>query len=83
MVARAAFLIDSESQLGAALRDYERADAGAGAATKESPVSLTFSPPAGGLRAGENVVVVTALDNGRPVTDAEVTVQFSMAAMAS
>ena len=84
VVTSANFLIDSESQLQAALGSYVPPPPGAGAASAinapQANVELTSdpSPP----RKGSNIfrVKVTGA-NGAPITGAEVTVTFFMAAM--
>ena len=81
---RAAFFLDSESQMRAALQDYQTARSPMGAS--EDPVHFDFSvqttpnPP----RTGENVVEVRVRDaEARPVTDADIRVLLSMAPMPS
>ena len=84
IVTSANFLIDSESQLQAALGSFVPPPPGAGAASEmnapQANVELTSdpSPP----RKGSNIfrVKVTGA-NGAPITGAEVTVTFFMAAM--
>lgn len=84
IVTSANFLIDSESQLQAALGSFVPPPPGAGAASAmnapQANVELTSdpSPP----RRGSNIfrVKVTGA-NGAPITGAEVTVTFFMAAM--
>jgi RND family efflux transporter MFP subunit len=84
IVTSANFLIDSESQLQAALGSFVPPPPGAGAASAmnepQANVELTSdpSPP----RKGSNIfrVKVTGA-NGAPITGAEVTVTFFMAAM--
>ena len=84
IVTSANFLIDSESQLQAALGSYVPPPPGAGASSAinapQANVELTSdpSPP----RKGNNIfrVKVTGA-NGAPITGAEVTVTFFMAAM--
>lgn len=84
IVTSANFLIDSESQLQAALGSYVPPPPGAGAASAinapQANLELTSdpSPP----RKGNNIfrVKVTGA-NGAPITGAEVTVTFFMAAM--
>jgi hypothetical protein len=79
----AAFFLDSESQLRSSLQAYETAPAAAG----DSPASrerlaITFRSEPEPPRSGENQfeALVTTPD-GTPVTDAQVTVVFFMAAM--
>lgn len=85
VAAGAAFFLDSESQLRASLQAYEPPPAAA-AATSEAgaPVEIAFRSLPDPPRSGENPleVIVTSPD-GTPVTDAQVTVVFFMAAMPS
>jgi RND family efflux transporter MFP subunit len=79
----AAFFLDSESQLRSSLQAYETPPAaGADAAANRERLSITFRSQPDPPRSGENqfeAVVKTA--DGTPVTDAQVTVVFFMAAM--
>jgi RND family efflux transporter MFP subunit len=88
----ATFFLDSESQLRAAAQGYAAPPAGAPAAPGPPPQAAAAretleirlqsrpDPP----RSGENALEVTARDAaGRPITDADVTVTFFMAAMPS
>jgi len=85
IVTSANFLIDSESQLQAALGSFAPPPPGAGsAAAMNAPANaaeLEFitvpSPP----HKGENTFRVKLTSNGAPVTGAEVTVTFFMPAM--
>jgi Cu(I)/Ag(I) efflux system membrane fusion protein/cobalt-zinc-cadmium efflux system membrane fusion protein len=87
VVTSANFLIDSESQLQAALGSFTPPPPGAGAAAAmsagappEAAIALTTDPsPA---HKGNNTVRVTLTDaSGQPVTGAQVTVTFFMPAM--
>jgi membrane fusion protein, copper/silver efflux system len=86
VVTSANFLIDSESQLQAALGSFVPAPPGAGAAASmngsnppqtNAEFSTIPSPPA----KGRNTVRVKLSTNGAPVEGAEVTVTFFMPAM--
>jgi len=84
IVTSANFLIDSESQLQAALGTFVPPPPGAGAAgamnAPQANVELTTepSPP----RKGDNTIRVKLTDaSGSPISGAEVTAIFSMAAM--
>jgi Cu(I)/Ag(I) efflux system membrane fusion protein/cobalt-zinc-cadmium efflux system membrane fusion protein len=84
VVTSANFLIDSESQLQASLGSFVPPPPGAGAASAmnapQASVELTSqpSPP----NKGSNVFRIKLTDaNGSPITGAEVSVTFSMAAM--
>jgi hypothetical protein len=81
----AAFFLDSESQLRSSLQAYETAPAAAGgaSATRER-LSITFRSQPDPPRSGENQFeAVVKTPDGTPVTDAQVTVVFFMAAMPS
>ena len=82
IVSSANFLIDSESQLEAALGTFVPPPPGAGAEADapagSAEITTNPSPP----RKGSNEVLVTIRDSsGRQVTDAQVSVVFSMPAM--
>ncbi|HEX6975640.1 MAG TPA: efflux RND transporter periplasmic adaptor subunit [Vicinamibacterales bacterium] len=85
VVSGAAFFVDSESQLRAAVQGYqapppETATAGAARESLDIQFRSIPDPP----KSGENVFEVTLEDPaGRPVTDAGVTVLFYMAPMPS
>ena len=84
IVASATFFVDSESQMRAALRNYEPAPPHAEASSRKGGfnISLTFTPTP--PRAGRNVADVRILDAaGQPVTDAEIRLLFYMAPMPS
>ena len=79
----AAFFLDSESQLRSALQAYETPpSAGSEAPAARDRLSITFRSQPDPPRSGENELeaVVTTPD-GMPVTDAQVSVVFFMAAM--
>lgn len=79
----AAFFLDSESQLRAALEGFEATPTGtqaAGAARER--LTITFRSQPDPPRTGENNFEVTVKDaSGQPIADGEVSVQFYMAAM--
>jgi len=85
IVTSANFLIDSESQLQAAMGSFAPPPPGAGAAAAinapanaaEVEFTTVPSPP----HKGENAFRVKLTSNGAPVTGAEVTVTFFMSAM--
>ena len=89
IVTSGAFLIDSESQLSAALGGLQAPSAPAeagpaspddGAAAAQIEVSVKPSPP----RVGPNELTVRLRDtSAKPITDAQVTVTFFMPAMPS
>jgi membrane fusion protein, copper/silver efflux system len=76
------FFLDSESQLRAGLQNYQ-APPGAQAAASTGPaLTITFRPVTDPPKTGENVFEVTVKDpTGKPVTDADVSVQLLMPAM--
>jgi Cu(I)/Ag(I) efflux system membrane fusion protein/cobalt-zinc-cadmium efflux system membrane fusion protein len=86
IVTSANFLIDSESQLQAAMGSYAPPPPGVGAASAmnapQGQVSIEFSTNPATLRRGNNTfrVKLTGPD-GKPVAGAQVTVTFFMAAM--
>lgn len=79
----AAFFLDSESQLRSSLQAYETPPAaGADAAANRERLSITFRSQPDPPRSGENQFeAVVKTPDGTPVTDAQVTVVFFMAAM--
>jgi len=84
IVTSANFLIDSESQLQAALGSFVPPPPGAGAASAmnapQANMELTSDPNP--PRKGSNVFRVRVADtNGTPITDAQVSLTFFMAAM--
>jgi Cu(I)/Ag(I) efflux system membrane fusion protein len=79
----ATFFLDSESQLRASLQGFETppADAGAPSASRQQ-LDITLRSVPDPVTTGENQFEVTVKDpSGKPVDDAQVTVQFFMAAM--
>jgi membrane fusion protein, copper/silver efflux system len=86
VVTSANFLVDSESQLQAALGAFAPPppDAGAGAAMNQSKspeVEVEFSTSPSPPWKGKNTFRVKLMENGAPVSGAEVTVTFFMPAM--
>jgi RND family efflux transporter MFP subunit len=81
----AAFFLDSESQLRSSLQAYETAPAAAaGSSASRERLSITFRSQPEPPRSGENQFeAVVKTPDGTPVTDAQVTVVFFMAAMPS
>jgi hypothetical protein len=81
----AAFFLDSESQLRAAVRGFEapQSPRAAGAAPQER-LGITFRSDPDPPRSGDNLLEVSVRDApGQPVADADVSVTFFMAAMPS
>ena len=77
----ATFFLDSESQLRASLQGYEAPQAGAGAAPTQQ-LDITFHSVPDPAKVGENQFEIMVKDpSGKPIADAEVAVQFFMAAM--
>jgi len=85
IVTSANFLIDSESQLQAALGSFAPPPPGAGAAAAMNAPSgqanLEFTSQPSPPHKGDNIFRVKLSTNGTPVTGAEVTVTFFMPAM--
>jgi RND family efflux transporter MFP subunit len=82
IVSSANFLVDSESQLQAALGTFAPPPPGASAAANAPSGSLELAIHPNPPRKGTNEVLVTVRDSaGRLVTDAQVTVVFFMPAM--
>ena len=78
----AAFFLDSESQLRAAVQSYQAAPAQAAGGSAAANVDITFSPQPDPPRAGENTFEVIVRDaSGQPIADADVSVTFFMPAM--
>ena len=79
----AAFFLDSESQLRAAVQSYQAApDQAAGATTQAERIDITFRSQPDPPRTGENTFEVTVRDaSGQPIPDADVSVTFFMPAM--
>jgi RND family efflux transporter MFP subunit len=77
----ATFFLDSESQLRASLQGYE-ASAAPTEAAAPAGTQITFRTSPDPLKAGDNQLEVTVKNaQGKPINDAEVTVQFFMPAM--
>lgn len=78
----ATFFLDSESQLRASLQGYEPVPAQEGAPSVASNVDITFRTAPDPPKTGENQFEAVVKDAaGKPVDDAEVSVQFFMPAM--
>ena len=77
----ATFFLDSESQLRASLQGYEATAAPTGAAASAG-TQITFRTVPDPPKTGDNQLEATVKDaSGKPIDDAEVTVQFFMPAM--
>jgi Cu(I)/Ag(I) efflux system membrane fusion protein/cobalt-zinc-cadmium efflux system membrane fusion protein len=77
----AAFFLDSESQLRASLQGYEASAAPTGTAAPAG-TQITFRTVPDPAKTGDNELEATVKDaGGKPIDDAEVTVQFFMPAM--
>jgi hypothetical protein len=81
----ATFFLDSESQLRAAVRGFEAPRSPqASASAPQQRLDVMFGSDPDPLRAGDNALEVSVMDPaGEPVTDADVSVTFFMAAMPS
>jgi len=81
----ATFFLDSESQLRAAVRGFEAPQSPqASTSAPRERLDITFGSDPDPLRAGDNVLEVSVKDQaGQPLTDADVSVTFFMAAMPS
>lgn len=81
----AAFFLDSESQLRSSLQAYEAPPStGAAGSENRARLSITFRSQPDPPQSGENQLeAVVKTPDGTPVTDAQVTVVFFMAAMPS
>jgi len=78
----ATFFLDSESQLRASLQGYEPPPTTAGAPVAAAKVDIAFRTDPDPPRAGDNRFEVFVKDAaGKPIDDAEVTVQLYMPAM--
>ena len=76
----ATFFLDSESQLRASIQGYEQQPTGTAAPAQQLDITLRSVPDP--PKSGENQFEVTVKDaSGKPVDDAQVSVQFFMAAM--
>jgi len=84
VVSRGTFLLDSESQLRAALEGYSSSTSTSQSSDKRPQSTLNVSMDPDPARVGENHVRVEMLDaHNMPVTDASVVVRFYMAPMPS
>jgi membrane fusion protein, copper/silver efflux system len=83
IISSANFLIDSQSQLQAAIGDFAPPPPGAGTSAAAAPqVTIAMTTKPDPPYKGHNVVSVKLRDpGGRPVTGAQVSVSFFMAAM--
>jgi RND family efflux transporter MFP subunit len=78
----AAFFLDSESQLRASLQSYEPAQASGGAAPATQGADITLRTIPEPAKTGDNQFEATVKDaGGKPIDDAQVSVEFFMAAM--
>ena len=78
----ATFFLDSESQLRAALQGYEASATPAGTAPAAAGTQITFRTVPDPPKTGDNQLEATVKDaSGKPIDDADVTVQFFMPAM--
>lgn len=78
----AAFFLDSESQLRAAVQSYQAPADQAIAAGPAQRIDISFRPQPDPPRTGENTFEVVVRDSsGQPISDADVAVTFFMAAM--
>ena len=78
----AAFFLDSESQLRAAVQSYQAPPDQAATTAPEQRVDITFRAQPDPPRTGDNTFEVTVKDaSGQPISDADVSVTFFMPAM--
>jgi hypothetical protein len=79
----AAFFLDSESQLRAALQGYEATAASKGSpGSSASPLDISFRTTPDPPKTGDNQMEVVVKDTtGKSIADADVSVQFFMPAM--
>ena len=78
----AAFFLDSESQLRASLQGYEASATPSGAGVAAAGTQITFRTVPEPAKTGDNQLEATVKDAaGKPIDDAEVSVQFFMPAM--
>jgi hypothetical protein len=78
----AAFFLDSESQLRAAVQSYQVPPDEPRASPAAQRLDISLRPQPDPPRTGENMLEVTVRDaDGKPITDADVTVTFFMPAM--
>ena len=84
VAASATFFLDSESQLRGALQDYQPAVQSTATAAHAATLTVTFRPDPDPPRTGELSLVVTVKDaDGRPVSDADVSISLFMPPMPS
>lgn len=78
----ATFLLDSESQLRASLQGYESAPGGAVGPAAREQLHIVLRTQPDPPKNGENLFEATVKDtSGKPIADADVSVQLFMAAM--
>jgi len=78
----AAFFLDSESQLKAAVQGYEPSAGAKGSAAPGSTLDIAFRTTPDPPKTGDNQMEVMVKDaSGKPVDGADVSVQFYMPAM--
>jgi membrane fusion protein, copper/silver efflux system len=78
----AAFFLDSESQLRASLQGYDAAPADRGGPAATTGPDITFHTVPAPAKIGDNQLEAIVKDaRGKPIDDADVTVQFFMPAM--
>jgi Cu(I)/Ag(I) efflux system membrane fusion protein/cobalt-zinc-cadmium efflux system membrane fusion protein len=79
----AAFFLDSESQLRAGVQNYEAPSSSAGAPVPAGPpLAITFRAQPDPPKTGDNTFEVSVADSaGKPVADADVSVELFMPAM--
>jgi Cu(I)/Ag(I) efflux system membrane fusion protein len=82
VAAGAAFFLDSESQLRAAVQSYQAPPGQTTTTTSAQRLEISLRPQPDPPRTGANMLEVTVRDaNGQPIADADVTVTFFMPAM--
>ena len=82
VAASATFFLDSESQLRGALQNYQPSPTATSTESSARALDVTFKTEPDPPHAGDNAFTVTIKDpSGQPVPDADVSVQFFMAAM--
>jgi RND family efflux transporter MFP subunit len=82
VAASATFFLDSESQLRAGLQNYEPPATAGVASTADQSVDIGFRPVTDPPKTGENIFEVSVKDAaGKPLADADVSVQLFMPAM--
>jgi len=78
----AAFFLDSESQLRGSLQGFETPPANAGAPAQRERLDIAVRTQPDPPKTGENAFEVTVKGaDGKPIEDAQVSLQFNMAAM--